>query len=273
MANELINVITDHSINKSRITIPDLVEFANTLQASTIIITDYDTVSGAAELISLCSNSGIKSSVGVKIRMQYDDIEGYTALIAKNYKGYIAIGKALRDSSNGRNNPLMDKSVFEKYFGVGSVGHDNVIVTTCGIDGLIFKMTEQDSYPVVSALEYFIGVVGRDNFFVEMQFHGYLVEQKIYPYLAEIADSLNINLVATNDPVFIHGNNDDILLDLLKYANDRKVPSVSSARHYYVKNHEQLKETLTPILYESQVDKAVVNISLGNICRVGIDSY
>ena len=59
--------------------------------------------------------------------------------IAKNYKGYIAIGKALRDSSNGRNNPLMDKSVFEKYFGVGSVGHDNVIVTTCGIDGLFLK--------------------------------------------------------------------------------------------------------------------------------------
>lgn len=261
MTNSIINVTTDHSIGKSTIQISSLIEYAQNVQASNIIITDYDTVSGAAELISLCSNSGIASSIGVKIKMRYEDTEGYITLIAKNYIGYTTIGKALRDSSNGHNYPLIDKEVLEKYFGIGSVGHNNVILTTCGMDGLIFKMAEQGSENVTAALKCFIGVLGADNIYVEVQFHGFLIEQEIFPLIADITDDLNINLLATNDPVFIHGENDDTVLQMMKYAKDKEVSSLFPAeRHYCIKNNEQLREALIPILYESQVDKAIDNI-------------
>lgn len=209
-SNSLVNVITDHSIGKSSIQISSLVDYAKNEQARTVIITDYETMSGAAELIELCTDAGIKASVGVKIKMQYDDTEGYIALIAKNYSGFISISKALRDSSNGRAHPLIDKTVLEKYFGVGTVGHNNTILTTCGMDGLIFNMMEHEPHFVKNALDYFIGVFGNENVYVEMQFHGYVVEQNVYPALADIADDLNINLLATNDPTFIHNENNNI---------------------------------------------------------------
>lgn len=272
MANELINVTTNHSIGKSSINLSSLVDYAKNVQASNIIITDYDTVSEAAELISLCSNSGIKSSVGVKIKIRYKDNEGYVALIAKNYSGYIAIGRALRDASNSRDHPSIDKEVLEKYFEIGSVGRNNVILTTCGMDGLIFNMMEYEPHFVKTALEYLIEVFGNDNVYVEMQFHGYVVEKNVYPALAEIADDLNINLLATNDPVFIHVENDDAILQMLKYAKNKEVFSLSpSLRHYCIKNIEQLREALVPILYETQVDKAINNIGkLAALCDLKI---
>lgn len=268
----LINIITEHSIGKSSIQISTLVDYAKKAKTPTVIITDYETMSGAAELIELCTGVGIKASVGVKIKMRYDDTEGYIALIAQNYIGYTTIGKALRDSSKGRDHPLMDTHVLEKYFGVGTVGHDSVIMTTCGMDGLIFKMTAQGAENVESVLEYFIGVLGADNIYVEVQFHGYVVEQNVYPALADIADDLNIYLLATNDPTFIHGENDDTLLEMLKYAKDKEVSSLSPAeRHYCIKNNEQLREGLVPILFDSQVDKAINSIGkLAALCDLQI---
>ena len=45
-------------------------------------------------------------------------------------------------------------------------------------------------------------IFGRDNVFAEVQYHGEESEREFYPLLADIADSLDIPLLATNDPYF-----------------------------------------------------------------------
>lgn len=111
--NAIINVVSDHSERQSAITIERLVDFAKANGVSNIIVSDYNTLSGTADLVTKCNQNRIKASVGLRIQLEINKYIGYVTLIAKNHFGYVVICKVLRDGYlNQRNGlPVIDLDI------------------------------------------------------------------------------------------------------------------------------------------------------------------
>ena len=210
--NSIINITSDHSERQSAITIERLVDFAKANGVSNIIVSDYNTLSGTADLVTKCNQNRIKASVGVKIQLSYKGYIGYITLIAKNHSGYVAICKVLRDGYlNQRNGvPIIDLDILQKYCGEGTDGYDNVIITTGGMDGLLFSMISDQDSSVSTLMKNFIAIFERKNVFVEVQFHGFVNEQQCFPKMATLAETIGVGLLATNDPRFVTCSDDEI---------------------------------------------------------------
>ena len=61
--NSIINITSDHSERQSAITIERLVDFAKANGVSNIIVSDYNTLSVTAALVTKCCQNKIKASV------------------------------------------------------------------------------------------------------------------------------------------------------------------------------------------------------------------
>lgn len=262
--NAIINVITDHSEKHSVINVDRLFSYAKTSGASFVLVSDFNTMSVTAELIGKSKENNIKVSVGLMIQLKYKDNTGYIILIAKNHKGYKALCKIQKDGYNNqlRKLPIIDFDTLKKHCGSGTDGHDNVILSTAGMDGLLFKMISIDQDETTELMKNFITVFGRNNVFVEVQFHGFLAEKECYPKLALIAELLDVNLIATNDPRYIHNSQDEILAyQIIQYNKNKKCnPIIDEDREYYIKTDDELKQALSKILSVHQAEIAVGNI-------------
>lgn len=264
--NAIINLTTDHSERQSAITIERLVDFAKANGVSNIIVSDYNTLSGTADLVTKCNQNRIKASVGVKIQLSYKGYIGYITLIAKNHSGYDAICKVLRDGYlNQRNGvPIIDLDILQKYCGEGTGGYDNIILSTGGMDGLLFSMLSDQDSSVSTLMKNFIALFERKNVFVEVQFHGFVKEQQCFPKMATLAETIGVGLLATNDPRFVTCSDDEITAyQIIKYANTKRIETITDAdKEYYIKPPEKLREALSCILFDDQVDIAIDNINV-----------
>ena len=264
--NAIINITSDHSERQSAITIERLVDFAKANGVSNIIVSDYNTLSGTADLVTKCNQNRIKASVGLRIQLEFNKYIGYVTLIAKNHAGYVAICKVLRDGylSQRSGLPVIDLYILQKYCGEGTDGYDNVIITTGGMEGLLFSMISDQDSSVSTLMKNFIAIFERKNVFVEVQFHGFVNEQQCFPKMATLAETVGVGLLATNDPRFVTCSDDEITAyQILKYAHSKSVEPITDAdKEYYIKPPEKLREALSCILFDDQVDRAIHGIQV-----------
>ena len=264
--NAIINVVTDHSVRQSVITIDRLVGYVKNNGVSHIIVSDYNTLSGTADLIKKRKQSNIKVSVGVKIQLLHNGYTGYITLIAKNHAGYIALCKILRDGYNNqiRGLPIIDLDVLKMHCGYGTSGYYNIIITTCGLDGLFFDLIKECQSEAMVLLRSLVDIFDEKNVFVEVQYHGYSSEQQHYPVMANMAELVGVGLLATNDPRYIYCSDEEVTAyNVVKYAqNKRAVPITAADNEYYIKPPDKLREALSCILYDDQVDNSINNIAV-----------
>lgn len=118
---------------------------------------------------------------------------------------------------------------------------------------------EQSYAKAEETLGMYLDIFGKDNFFVEVQYHGIEEEKDSMPKVAEIARKHNVPLVASND---IHN----------VYKEDAEARACIFAQKYfwkdvteteqqlYMKTDDELKEYLLKILSEDVVNEAISNI-------------
>ena len=253
-------------MRQSAITIDRLINHAKSNGVSHIIISDYNTLSGTADLVKKSKQNGIKASVGLKIQLDYNGNTGYITLIAKNHAGYIALCKILRDGfkNQAKGIPIIDLDILKKYCGHGTSGYDTVIITTCGMDGLLFTLISEHDSLIPELMIHFITIFGMKNIFIEVQFHGFLTEMNGFQKMANLAETLGIGLLATNDPRYIYCSDEEITAyNVIKYAQTKKIAPITDAdKEYYIKLPDKLREALSCILYDDQVDNAIDNITV-----------
>lgn len=116
---------------------------------------------------------------------------------------------------------------------------------------------------------WYADVFGRENFFLELQYHGMLEEEICMPKVAKLARELGIKLVASND---IHmATKEDLKKRLLIKAKRFNTWSEAETADYelYIKSDVELGEMLSKILPEDVVMEALSNIAnIGDICNV-----
>lgn len=106
---------------------------------------------------------------------------------------------------------------------------------------------------------------GRDNYYVELQYHGLTIEREVYPVLAKIAKENGYKVVAANDVHIPRNTESDIMMrkvaKALRFNKVDEGEGEAADREMYMKTPNELAEALSKILPENIVDEAMLNLN------------
>ncbi len=205
---------TEYSLCSGAIRIKQLVKIAKENKIPALSITDSNNMFGALEFSIMCSSAGIQPIIGCELIIDANPLltnsiiqskdkleENFCKIIviAKTDEGFLNLMSLLSQSYLRRQDkitPHIDLKTF-------SEKNKGIIVLSGGSSGVLGKAILNEKIDKTDKIiDYFLNSFG-DNFYMEIQRHGWNEEIITEPYFLEIAQKYNIPLVATNDCYFI----------------------------------------------------------------------
>ena len=140
--NGIIHAHSEYSIYDSSTSPKELASRVAELGGKFLALTEHGVMTSMFRHLDACKEVGIKGIVGVEayIKEDEDKTRSHLVILAKNYRGYKALCKAItmsyqRIDNNGY--PLMNKEILEKCFGVKSGNFGTVFATSACVAGVI----------------------------------------------------------------------------------------------------------------------------------------
>ena len=136
-------------------------------------------------------------------------------------------------------------------------------------------MLVPESVLVVKAKEqmaWLLSVAGEGNLYAEIQYHGMLLEEKIYKQTIKIAKAMNIPLVAANDAHMANNSEHDLnARKVAKFLHMAKIDTEEQddvQKEMYLKSHDELASALLQIFAPEDVKEALDNADkIGDLCE------
>mgnify|MGYP001248040848 CR=1 FL=1 len=159
-------------------------------------ITDTNNMFGALEFAQTLSGAGIQPIMGAQINIQDIQGQGEVVLLAKDESGYVNLSKLLSKTLLEADATHDPACVLDDL----AVHSDGLLLLTGGAIAGFVGGPAGDGRPglAMSRARQLFDIMG-DRVYVELQRHGLAVEKAAEPFLLDIADQLNLPLVATND--------------------------------------------------------------------------
>ena len=171
-----------------------------------VALTDHGVMYGAIEFYKKAKVAGIKPIIGEEFyiafekmtdrRPHLDDKRYHLVLLAKNLEGYKNLIKlTTRAHLEGfYYKPRIDNELLSKYC-------SGLIALSGCLQGRIPRLILAKNFEEAERLaKFYQELFGKDEFYLEIQFHPNLPEQKkVNEGLLELSEKLNIPIVATND--------------------------------------------------------------------------
>jgi len=196
---------TEYSLLDGAGRIPRLIARAKELGMPALAITDHGVMYGVVDFYKEAKKQGIKPILGCEVyvapQSRFDKTqrgEGaycHLVLLAENNEGYQNLIQlvSLSFTEGFYYRPRVDKELLRRYSG------GLIALSAClggEIPGLLLRGLREEAER--TALEY-QSVFGKGNFFLELQEHGLPEQPAVNQALTEMAQKLEIPLVATND--------------------------------------------------------------------------
>jgi DNA polymerase III subunit alpha len=195
--------------------ITDLVDSAAAQGFDSLALTDHGALYGAVAFYQAARTKGIKPIIGVETyvaRRSMTEKEGkadaqpfHLILLAKDMVGYQNLCRLVTDAhvDGYYYKPRIDREHLAKY-AEGLVG-----LSAC-LGGEIPRALEIEDWASARALagEY-RDILGKDNFFLELQDHGLSEQRVLNEKLLRLAPETGIPLVVTNDLHYVHERQSD----------------------------------------------------------------
>ena len=260
--------------------IPKLLDRAKELGQTAMAITDHGNMFGVIEFYEAAKERGIKPILGCEVyvaaRTRFDKVHEYDSssyhliLLAENDIGYHNLMKLVSigyvDGYYYR--PRIDMEVLREH-------SEGLIALSACMAGVLSRQILSNNYEEAKrrALE-FIDIFGRDRYFVEIQDHGMVEQQKLNRGLVALAKELDLQLVATNDIHYVRredAENQDVLMciQMGKTVDDEDRLKMSTDQ-LYLKSEEEMEELfsyLPQALSNTQkiADRCQVEIEFGKL--------
>lgn len=190
-----------------------------------LAITDHGNMSGIAALYEACNEHGVKPIPGIEFYMAYEDVDDRPK--KKSSKGsddsggdseegrkmyFHMIGLAENEVGYKNLMQLSYRSFVEGYYYKPRIDWDMLsdhaegIIGTSGCLGghVLQHIMKKEHQKALETAARFQDILGRDNFFIEVQDHGLPEQIATNPELVRIARKLNAPLLATNDSHYTH---------------------------------------------------------------------
>ncbi len=175
-----------------------------------LAVTDHGAMYGAIEFYSAATAAGIKPIIGIEqyvAQRRMTDKEGkqdadyhHMLLLAKNEVGYrnlLALTTAAH-LDGYYYKPRIDKELLAQHA-------DGLIGTSACLGGEVLrKLAVGDEAGARQAADDYRSILGRENFFIEVQDHGVPEQTRLHPQLVELARDMQIPMLATNDTHYTH---------------------------------------------------------------------
>ena len=188
-----------YSLSESTLRVATLAKLAKQDRQPALAITDSFNMFGALEFSKKLAGEGIQPIIGATVRLRDTTGEGEVVLLAKDEEGYINLSFLISDAlmqADSTDAAQISMTALE-------ARHQGLIMLTGGAKrGFIAGQCAQGQLPKAKerlmALHDFMG----DRLYIELQRHGHAEERQAEPLLLQLADELDLPLVATNDNHF-----------------------------------------------------------------------
>ncbi len=249
-----LHVHSDYSFLDGACKIHDLVKKVSGLGMKSCALTDHGNMLGAIEFYDAAMKSGVKPILGIEAyvapgsRLDRKEVKGlkepahHLTLLVRNEKGYRNLLKLT--SSSFREGfyykPRMDKELLSKH-------HEGLIALSgCPNSefGRACKTDQADK--ALKAADDYRQIFGPENFYLEVQSHGFDDEKKIHEGAAAAARDLGLKVVATNDAHYMARDDAKAHDALLALSTGRLVSDPDRLRYpspeFYVKSPEEMAQ-------------------------------
>ncbi len=243
-------------------------------------ITDHGNMYGVIEFYLACQEAGIKPIIGCEVyvapgsrfdREIGDNSERYYHLIllAENNEGYRNLSRIVsRSFTEGYYyKPRVDKELLREF-------HEGIICSSACLAGEVARdLVRGDKESAQKAALEYQEIFGKENFFLELQDHGYPDQQTVIAGVLELSRELDIPMIATNDCHYTYAADAEAHDVLLCIQTNKKVSDENRMRYpggqFFVKSEEEMRQ-LFPYAQEALdntqkiADRCNVSIEFGN---------
>ncbi len=252
MAFAHLHVHTEYSLLDGSNKIKEYVARIKELGMEAAAITDHGVMYGVIDFYREARAAGIRPILGCEVyvapgsRFDREKVEGedryfHLILLAENNQGYSNLMKIVsRGFTEGYYyRPRVDREVLETY-------HEGLIVLSACLAGEVQKLLARGFYEEAKkAAQWYEGVFGQGNYFLELQDHGLPEQKHVNQQLLRLSKDTGIPLVATNDVHYTYNTDVDSHDILLCIQTGKKLADENRMRYeggqYYVKSEEEMK--------------------------------
>ncbi|WP_029199489.1 DNA polymerase III subunit alpha [Oribacterium sp. NK2B42] len=261
MAFTHLHVHTSYSLLDGAGRIPEMIARCKELGMDSMAITDHGVMYGVIDFYKEAKKQGIKPILGCEIYLtsgsrfdrevgKGDDRYYHLVLLAENNLGYSNLMKIVsRGFTDGYYyKPRVDFETLEEF-------HEGIIALSACLAGEVSKNLTRDLYDEAKAAAlHYVEIFGRDNFFLELQDHGYPEQKKVNAGILRLHEETGIPLVATNDIHYTYKSDAEAHDILLCLQTGKKVSDEDRMRYpggqFYIKSEEEM-QTLFPYAKEA----------------------
>lgn len=267
---------TQYSLLDGHSEIETLVKRAKELGQTSVAITDHGSLYGIIDFYKTCKKNDIKPILGSEFYLcenAYEHSKGYThlVLLAKNETGLKNLYKlsSFSFTDGFYSKPRIDKNILKNH-------SEGIICLTGCLNGKIPKMLSENNtdgaYREANSL---IEIFGKDDLYIEIQYHKIPEEARIVPKLAKLGDDLGLSCVITNDIHYVYKEDSlyqDVLMcvsmqkqfddpDRLKFETDE----------FYMKSYKEMEEVFYHLLPDDKITSYLDNsLKISEKCNVEI---
>lgn len=267
---------TEYSLLDGEASIKKLVARVKELGMDSCAITDHGSMYGVVDFYREAKSQGIHPVIGCEVymapRSRFDkvhDIDNKTShliLLAENQRGYKNLIKLVSAGyiDGFYYKPRIDFEMLKEH-------SEGIIALSACIAGEVPKALLRGDYDEAKkiALKY-AEVLGKDNYFLEIQDHGLSEQKRIIPDMLRLSEETGIGLVATNDIHYLKKEDAKYQDVLMCIQMEKKVDDPDRMKfeteEFYIKSPEEMTS-----LFE-YVPQAIENTEkIAKRCNVDFD--
>jgi DNA polymerase-3 subunit alpha len=239
--------------------VDQILDYAKEMNMDSVALTDHGVLYGAVEFYKKAKERGIKPILGAEVYLAFekmdqkrpnvDDKRYHLVLLVKNEEGYKNLVKLITEAhlKGFYYKPRIDDELLAEY-------SQGLIAMSACLQGKIPKLILAKKIKEAEELAIkYQEIFGKDNFYLELQPHPNIKEQKIVnEALKTFSKKLAIPLVATNDVHYLKPDDaeaQDILM-LINTGSDREDPERLTMKEddFSMKSPKEMTEAFSDTL-------------------------
>ncbi|MBO5716075.1 MAG: DNA polymerase III subunit alpha [Clostridia bacterium] len=259
-----LHLHSEYSLLDGACRVRDIPKRAKECGHTAVALTDHGVLFGAPAFLSACKKEGIKGIVGCEVyvapKSRFDKTSGngqpyHLVLLCKNEIGYKNLLQmvSLSYTEGFYSKPRVDMELLSRY-------SEGLIALSACLAGRVSRNLSAGDFDMAkqAALEY-SEIFGKDNFYIEIQNHGFEEQKQILPDLVRIAEECDLPLVATNDCHYLRRRDADtqailMCIQMNKVITDGR-PIGFETDEFYYKDTNEMKLLFSK--YEGAIENTV----------------
>ena len=272
-----LHLHTQYSLLEGAIKIPELTSALQQKGFDACAITDHGNMYGAMEFYHAMKKAGLKPLIGMGIFSPETEQENgrfrasrrppQTQLICLNREGYRSLTYLSHHAfSEGKQQgiPCVDQSALEQY-------HHGLIAFSGGLEGVISQPLLQGRKEEARKLAGWYRDLFDGRFYLELQDNGLERQQELNRMLVELAEEMELPLIASNDCFYLESREAEAqhilwLMGMQSRVTDEGVPEMQgNSRH--LRTEEEMRTLF------SEYPHAIENTSkIAESCELDLDN-